>query len=323
MWNLPIFPEQASELASRVDGVTFFLLGITAFFTVLIAGQVIYYGIKYRAGSRADRRGRVSTSHRTEFLWIGGTSTLAVIMYLVSTNVYFQLFDPPPDASEIYVVGKQWMWYTQHPEGRREQNELHVPLGKPIKLVMTSQDTIHSFYIPAFRVKGDVLPGRYTSIWFRPTKVGEYHLFCAEYCGANHSAMGGTIYVMEPADYEQWLAGSRGGGGGTATMASAGSQLFQQHHCAGCHGEVGQGGRGPSLVGLFGSNVPIQQPGGGVTTVKADEKYIRDSILAPKAQIVAGYDPIMPSYEGQISEPDLLQVIAYIKALGKSREERR
>lgn len=322
MWNLPLFPDQASEQAGQVDNVMFVLLGVTVFFTALIAGQIIYYGIKYRRGSRADRRGAVSTNHRLEATWIGGTFVLCLALYAYAAHVYFGLYNPPADASEIYVVGKQWFWYTQHPEGRRETNELHVPVGKPIKTLMTSQDVIHSFYIPAFRVKQDVLPGRYSSIWFTPSKVGEYHLFCAEYCGAKHSAMGGTIYVMEPADYEAWLAHGRGGGSGAATMATAGSQLFQQYHCNGCHGETGQGGRGPSLAGLFGGTVPIQQ-GKSVTTVKADEKYLRDSIMTPQAQVVAGYEPLMPSYQGQIGEQDLLQIIAYIKALGRSREERR
>ena len=316
MWNLPLFPDQASDQAAKVDGVTFFLLAITVAFTVLIAGQVIFFGIKYRMGSKADRSGKKSASHRLEAFWIGGTFILCVIMYGVSTHVFFQLYDPPPDASEVYVVGKQWMWYLQHPEGKRETNELHVPIGKPIKLLMTSQDTIHSFYIPAFRIKQDVLPGRYTSLWFRPTKVGKYHLFCAEYCGANHSRMGGYVTVMELADYEVWLSSKADGSGGNKSMASAGAELFQQHHCAGCHGENGQGGRGPSLIGLLGKDVPIAIKGGGVTTVKADEKYIRDSILEPQSQVVAGYDAIMPSYKDQISEPDLLQIIAYIKGLG-------
>ena len=325
MWNLPLFPEQASEQASQVDLVTFVLLGVTTFFTLLIAGQVIYFGLKYRAGSRADRGGRSSSSHKLEIFMIGGALVLCVVMYLISTHVFFNLYNPPADATEVYVVGKQWMWYTQHPEGRREQDELHVPLGKAIKLIMTSQDVIHSFYIPAFRVKQDVLPGRYTSLWFRPTKVGAYNLFCAEYCGANHSIMGGTIYVMEPSDYEDWLAsgansGTSGSLGGVS-MADAGAQLFQQRHCVDCHSKDGQGGRGPALAGLFGKDVAIQHGGGGgVSTVKADERYIRDSILTPKAQVVAGYQPIMPSFQGQLSEPDLMQIIAYIKGLGTGQE---
>lgn len=317
MWNLPLFPDQASDQAAKVDAVMFFLLAITVFFTVLIAGQVIYFGIKYRAGSKASRIGKKSASHKQETFLIGSTFVLCVIMYAVSTHVFFQLYDFPPDASEVTVVGKQWMWYLQHEKGKRETNELHVPLGKPIKLNMISQDTIHSFYIPAFRIKQDVLPGRYTSLWFRPTKVGKYHLFCAEYCGADHSLMGGYVTVMEPADYEAWLSSNADGSAGGTSMASAGAQLFQQHHCAGCHGENGQGGRGPSLIGLLGKDVPVTVKGGGVSTVKADENYIRNSILEPQTQIVAGYDPIMPSYKDQISEPDLLQIIAYIKGLGK------
>jgi cytochrome c oxidase subunit 2 len=319
MWNFPFLPDQASEQAAQVDGVMYVLLAVTAFFTALIAGQVIVFGIRYRAGSKANRGGRKSTSHRLEVFWIGGTFVLCVVMYIISTHVYFQMYNPPADASEIYVVGKRWMWYLQHPEGRREQDELHVPVGKAIKLVMTSQDVIHSFFVPAFRVKQDVIPGRTTALWFRPTKPGAYHLFCAEYCGTNHSRMIGTVYVMEPADFENWLAGGPESGN-RVSMATGGEQLFQRNHCTDCHSPAGQANRGPTLAGLSGSNVPIQQGGGQVMTVKADDAYIRESILDPRAKIVAGYDPIMPSFKDQISEQDLFQIVAYIKSLGKGQE---
>ena len=237
-------------------------------------------------------------------------------MFSWASVLFFNIYEPPPDALEVYVVGKQWMWYTQHSEGRAEINELHVPIGKPIKLTMTSQDVIHSFFIPAFRTKQDVLPGRYTSLWFEPTQVGRYHLFCAEYCGTNHSKMIGSIYVMEPVEFAQWL--SEAGPG--PSLASQGEQLFVQHHCAGCH-RGSQIVHAPRLEGVYGNTVPIQS-GKDVRFTRADDRYIRDSILRPKSEVVAGYEPVMPSFEGQISEADLLKMIAYIKSIGAKEATR-
>jgi cytochrome c oxidase subunit 2 len=212
---------------------------------------------------------------------------------------------------EIYVVGKQWMWKLQHPEGRREINELHVPVNQPVKLVMTSEDAIHSFYLPEFRIKQDVLPGRYTSEWFEATKPGTYHLFCAEYCGTNHSRMIGSIYVMEQLAYQNWLSGGATG----ESMAVAGEKMFDQLGCSGCHRQD-ERGRCPSLYGVFGSTVPLTNG----QKVIADEAYVRESILHPEAKIVAGYQPIMPTFEGQVTEEGLLQLIAYIKSM--KREQR-
>ena len=211
------------------------------------------------------------------------------------------------------------MWKAQHPEGSKEINELHVPVGQPVRLIMTSQDVIHSFFIPAFRVKQDVLPGRYTSLWFEPTKVGRYHLFCAEYCGTDHSRMGGWVTVMEPADYEEWLEPA---GTETTGMAAAGEQLFRQYHCSGCHG-ANVDGQVPAAGGrLRRPGAAAQRPGrpeSGAEIIKADERYIRDSILLPKSQVVAGYEPLMPSFAGQIPEEDLLKIIAYIKSIGRGK----
>jgi cytochrome c oxidase subunit II len=312
MWDVPLFPEQASTTAAKVDALYFGLLGLTFFFVALIYGLLLYFGIKYRRGSRADRSNPVSTSHKIEALWIGIPFVISIVFFVWASRVYFELYNPPKDAAEVFVVGKQWMWYLQHPEGKRETNELHVPLGRPVKLTMTSQDVIHSFFVPAFRMKQDVLPGRYTSTWFQPTKTGRYHLYCAEYCGTNHSVMGGFVYVMEPADYERWL--SQGSVG--ESMVTAGAKLFQQYHCNGCHG-ANPTVRAPRLEGVFGGPVPVQE-GKSTRMVVADDRYLRDSILMPQSQIVAGYDPVMPSYEGQISEPDLLQILAYIKSLGRN-----
>jgi cytochrome c oxidase subunit 2 len=310
MWNFPLFPEQASSNAERVDSLFFFELAIVFFFTTLICVLILSFAARYRAGSNVDRSHPPLSSRRLEVIWIGIPLTLSLVMYVWATVLFFDLYEPPGDAFEISVVGKQWMWYLQHPEGRAEINELHVPIGQPVRLTMTSQDVIHSFFVPAFRIKQDVLPGRYTTLWFRPTKVGRHHLFCAEYCGTNHSLMTGWVYVMEQADYERWLS-ERGSG---PSMAEEGEQLFVRHHCAGCH-QGSQIVHAPRLEGVFGHPVPIQE-GKDVRFVTADERYIRDSILMPKSQIVAGYEPVMPSFQGQISEQDLLKILAYIKSIG-------
>ena len=231
---------------------------------------------------------------------------LALGVFVWATVLYFHLITPPPNAMEMYVVGKQWMWKLQHPEGKKEINELHVPLGESVRLTMTSEDVLHSFYIPAFRVKKDVVPGRYTNLWFKATQVGSYHLFCAEFCGTEHSRMIGTVHVLEPQDYEAWLTG----GSANEPMEVAGERLFEQYACHTCHKMDGTG-RGPSLSGLFGKTVALE--GGGTAVV--DEAYIRESILNPSAKIMAGYKPIMPTFKGQISEEGIIQLIAYIKSL--------
>jgi cytochrome c oxidase subunit 2 len=211
---------------------------------------------------------------------------------------------------EIFVTGKQWMWKVQHPEGQREINELHLPLGRQVKFTMISEDVIHSFYIPAFRLKKDVIPGRYTSYYVTPTKLGDYHLFCAEYCGTQHSGMIGTVHVMSPTEYEKWVSG------GDESMTARGEALFGQYGCSTCHLPNGKG-RGPSLVGVYNSIVKLQ----GGTTVKADDAYIRESVLNPRAKIVDTYPTIMPTFQGQISEEGLLQIIAYVKSLEKEEGE--
>ena len=310
MWNFPLFPDQASSMAPQVDALYFFELGVAAFFTALICIFIVTFAARYRQKSNVDRSNPPTASRLMEVLWIAIPLALGMVMFVWGANLFFRIYDPPGNALEVAVVGKQWMWYVQHAEGRSEINELHVPLGGPVRLRMTSQDVIHSFYVPAFRVKQDVLPGRYTSLWFEPTQVGRYHLYCAEYCGTNHSTMGGWVTVMEPVDYQRWL--TEGGVG--PSMAEEGQRLFVQHHCAGCH-RGSQTVKAPQLEGVFGKPVPIQD-GKEVRFVTADPAYIRDSILMPKAHIVAGYEPLMPSFKDQISEPDLLKIIAYIKSIG-------
>jgi cytochrome c oxidase subunit 2 len=313
MWQgFPIYPDQASTIAQGVDRLHFFLTGITLFFTAIIFSTIFYFAVKYRRRSEDEKPPLILGSLPLELAWTLIPLALTVIVFVWSSSLYFRNARPPAASMEIFVVGKQWMWVIQHPEGPREINELHVPVGRPVKLTMTSQDVIHDFYIPAFRVKRDVLPGRYSSIWFQATKTGQYHLFCAQYCGAMHAAMGGWVYVMTPADYEQWLSGGAKG----ESMAAAGNRLFGQYGCVSCHIADGTG-RGPVLQGVFGHPVKLQDG----RTVMADEAYVRESILNPSAKIVDGYTPIMPTFQGQISEEQVLQLIAYIKSLGA--EERK
>ena len=263
-----------------------------------------YFAIKYRRRSEDERPARISEFLPLEIAWTTIPLLLTVAMFLWGSSLYMMDSRPPTASSEIFVIGKQWMWHLQHPEGVREINELHVPVGRPIKLTMTSEDVIHDFFIPAFRVKKDVIPGRYSSIWFQATKTGTYHFFCAQYCGAYHSHMTGWVYVMSPVDYQHWLSGGIKG----ESMAVAGAELYQRFGCVTCHGT----GKGPSFAGLFGKPVLLSNG----QTVLADEDYVRESILYPSAKIVNGYPAIMPTFKGQVSEEQLLQLIAYIKSLG-------
>lgn len=309
-WGL--MPEQGSTTASQVDALYWALIGLSVFFIAIIVIPMLFFLIKYRRGSTADRTKLPPGTVKTEISWILGLVVIALIFFVWSAATFFRIQTPPRNALEIQVIGKQWMWKLQHPQGKREINELHVPVGRPVRLLMTSQDVIHSFYIPAFRIKQDVLPGKLTSTWFTATKPGVYHLFCAEYCGTKHSGMIGQVIAMEPADYEAWL---RSGEQGQSVM-QAGAALFRSRGCSGCHAEGSQI-RAPRLEGVYGRPVPLQA--GGV--IVADEQYIRDSILLPGNQIVAGYENLMPSYQGMLNESELLQLIAYIKSLGVAGEE--
>lgn len=306
MWDFPLFPDQASTIASGVDGVYFLLVGLSVFFAVLVFFFIFLFAIRYRRGTTADRSGLVFESAKLEFFWSFVPLLLALTVFVIQAMAYFNLYRPPIDALEIYIVGKQWMWKAQHPEGQDEINELHVPVNRPVRLIMTSQDVIHSFFIPAFRVKQDVLPGRYTSMWFEATEPGTYHLFCTEFCGTDHAEMGGSVIVMPEAEYQQWLTGDSG----NVPLAEAGAAQFQQLGCVTCH-QADEQGRGPSLVGVFGEEVELE----GGQTVTADEEYLRESIVNPRAKIVAGYPSIMPTYQGQISDEGLQQIVAYLKSL--------
>lgn len=310
MLGFPLFPDQASTMATRVDALFYFLLSVSGFFASLICILIVVFAVKYRRRSEDERPPVISGDLRLEALWTVIPLGFTMVMFVWGAKLFFVTYHPPIDSLEINVVAKQWMWKVQHPEGRLEIDELHIPVGRPIKLMLTSQDVIHDFFVPAFRVKKDVLPGRYTTVWFEATKAGEYHLFCSQYCGTQHSGMVGRIIVMEPTHYQAWLSGEATG----VSMAMAGERLFKRLGCAACHPE-NDTGRGPSLVGLFGKTVRLQ----GGRSVTADENYIRESILNPQAKIVAGYQPIMPTFKGLISEDGILQIVAYLKSL--RREE--
>lgn len=302
----PLFPERASSIAQQVDYLYYFLTGVTLFFSALIFSLVFYFAVRYRRRSEDERPRPIFGSLGLEAFWSVVPLILTMVMFFWGADLFYTIRTPPSDATQLYVVGKQWMWKIQHPDGQREINELHVPLGRPVKLTMTSEDVIHSFYIPAFRIKMDVLPGRYTQMWFTATKTGEYHLFCAEYCGTKHSGMRGRVVVMEPAEYEAWLSGAPAG----ETLEESGARLFRQFNCHTCH-EAGPTARGPALHEILGKTVRLASG----ETVVVDEGYLRESIVLPNAKLVAGYEPVMPTYQGQISEEGVVQLIAYLKSL--------
>jgi len=304
--QVPLFPEQASTAASRVDGLFFFLVGVSAFISILIASLIIVFAVKFRRRASNTETKRITGSTKLELFWTGIPCILALVMFVWGAKIYVFISRPPDDASEIYVVAKQWMWKLQHPEGQREINELHIPVNRPVKLILTSEDVIHDFFVPAFRVKVDVVPGRFVHAWFQATKPGRYHLFCSQYCGTNHSGMIGTVVVMEPDEYRRWLT-SRAEG----SLALEGRKLFLKYQCVSCH-SANANARAPVLEGLY--NQPVALEGGG--SVIADETYLRESIVLPDAKIVAGWRPIMPGFQGQVSEEELVKLIAFIKALG-------
>jgi cytochrome c oxidase subunit 2 len=301
-----LLPERASTLADDVDNLNLYLVLVTGFFAVLIFTLVIVFAVKYRRRPGREHAVQTGGNIPLEVAWMVIPLVLAMVMFVWGAKTYYGIYRAPSDALDVYVVARQWMWKLQHAEGASEINELHVPIHRPVRLTMTSQDVIHSFYVPAFRIKQDVLPNRYTSIWFQATKVGEYHLFCAEYCGTKHSGMTGRVVVMSDADYQAWLAGRSSQG----SLAAGGRHLFLSLGCSACHTE-GPDARAPRLVGLFGTEVRLA--GGG--TVVADEAYLRESVLDPMAKVVSGFQPIMPVFRGRLTEDDLVMLVAYLKSL--------
>ncbi len=306
--QIPLFPDRATAIAREVDAIYFFGLGIATIFSILVAVLVAYFAIRYRRRHHDEVGQREQAPAWLELVWSIIPLGILLFMFAWGADVYFKARRAPANAVEYYATGKQWMWKFQHPQGNREINDLHVPVGVPIKLIMTSEDVIHSFWVPEFRVKMDVLPGRYTNLWFEVDKVGTYRLLCNEYCGAEHSLMGGRIFAMEPADYESWLAG----GQPQTALTKTGEQVFAEKTCNTCHKNEA-GALGPSLDGVFGNEREFADG----TTVIADENYLRESILEPRAKLVKGYQALMPTFQGQVDEEELVLLIEYIKSLGQ------
>jgi cytochrome c oxidase subunit 2 len=299
---------RASTGAGGVDALYIFLVMLSALMSATIFTLILVFATRYRRRRGVEAQ-PIEGSTPLEITWSVIPLCIFMVIFVWGAVIYFKERTPPRGATEVYVVAKQWMWKLQHEEGPREINELHVPVGRDVKMILTSQDVIHSFYVPAFRIKQDVLPGRYTTLWFHPTRPGTYHLFCAEYCGTQHSGMIGQVVVLDPAQYQTWLSG----GGASGSLASDGHNLFLQLGCSTCHRSDTQG-RGPDLTGLFGKKVQLEDG----RTIVADENYIRESILTPAAKVVSGFKPIMPVFQGLVSEEQLTALVAYVKSLTPS-----
>jgi cytochrome c oxidase subunit II len=303
---LPFFPPQGSTHAASVDALYLFFVAVTAFFSVLIATLIIVFAVRFRRRAVDEVGAPIHGSLVLELTWTFIPLVIAMVMFVWGASLYFQITTPPSNAMEVYVVGKRWMWKAQHVTGQREINELHVPVGQPVKLIIGSEDVLHAYWVPAFRMKMDAVPGRTTTMWFEASTPGEYQLFCAEYCGMSHSRMIGRVVAMEPGAFQTWLAGGKA----TGSMADLGAKVFTDLGCATCHMDAGQG-RGPSLRGIFGAQVTLANG----QKVTADEAYIRESILTPNAKMVAGFQPLMPTFQGVVSEEQIAQLIAYVKTL--------
>jgi cytochrome c oxidase subunit 2 len=302
-----LMPTAASTIAGRTDALFFSLLGVSAAMALLLTVLAVVFCIRYRKGSNVSRRNAPDHANGLEWTWTVAPLLAFIGLYLWGAYDYSALTRPPGDAMPVFVVAKQWVWTLEHANGVREIDELHIPVGKPVRLLMSSQDVIHSFYVPEFRIKQDVVPGRYTSIWFTATRAGTYHLLCAEFCGTDHASMAGGIVAMPPEQFSQWLAQGRNG----PDLIARGYRLFREHGCAGCH-DARSSVHAPSLEHLFGRRIFLQEG----RAVIADETYIRDSIIEPTKDVVAGYAPIMPSFAGQFSESDLMALVQYLRSDG-------
>jgi cytochrome c oxidase subunit II len=304
-----LIPEQASTMASDVDQLYWFIIGVTAFFGILVCVLVVYFAVRYRTDDPLKIGAPITGSIPLELAWSVIPFLISVVIFVWAAQVFFDLYRPPDQTLEIYATGKRWMWKFQHLDGKAEINALHVPVGRPVKVTFTSEDVLHSLYFPSFRTKADAIPGRYSTVWFEATKTGEWHIFCAEYCGTRHSGMIGMVTVMEPAAYQAWLSGNEGGG----TLASRGERLFSELACNTCHLNDGSG-RGPSLVDKFGAQ---EQLANG-SIVNVDETYVRESILTPQLKVVAGFQPVMPTFQGLVNEEGVMALIEYVKSLQSS-----
>jgi cytochrome c oxidase subunit II len=311
LFNFPLAPPSASNFAQEYDFVFYLTLALTVFFTAIVGFGVVFFVLRYRRGTKADRSRPIYEDLRLELTWTIIPLILGLGMFFLGARLFVKMRTPPADAQDIFVVGKQWMWHVQHSNGVRENNTLHVPVGKPVKLTLISQDVLHAFYIPAFRTQIHVVPGRYTTLWFTATQAGEYHLFCGMYCGTQHSEMGGKVVAMEPRAYAEWIAN----GGNTVppmTMAQAGKRVWDRVACGNCHGPADTV-RAPSLVGIFGKKRNFTDG----SSLVADETYVRESIIRPQNHITQGYgDNTMLPYQDTLSEEELLNLLAYIKTLG-------
>jgi cytochrome c oxidase subunit 2 len=306
IFGIPIFPEQASVFAKDVDALYFFILATCAFFAAIVSVAVIWLGIKYHRTHDSQIGARIEGNLPLELIWSVIPTIISMFMFGWGASVFYHLRTPPAEALHLYAVGKQWMWKFQHLEGQREINELHLPAGRPVKITISSEDVIHSLYFPAFRTKMDAIPGRYTELWFEAQTPGVYHIFCTEYCGTNHAGMIGNVTVLEPAAYQAWLQG----GGMEGTLAQRGAKLFNDLACSTCHLDTGQG-RGPSLKDIVGTTVELADG----TTALIDEAYLRESILTSQAKIVKGFQPLMPTFQGLISEENLVALIEHVKSM--------
>lgn len=303
--DFPLFPRAASTAAGQIDTFYFFMVGVCGLLAVGVVFFIIYFALKYRRRHEDEPVSKEEAPIWLELVWTITPFFILMVMFGWGAWLFFEVSRPPAHALDVYVTAKQWMWKFQHVGGRSEINSLHVPVGRPVRLIMASEDVIHSFFVPEFRVHTDVLPHRYTYNWFEATVPGTYHLFCSEYCGTEHSRMIGSVYVLEPEDYQVWLAGGIQG-----SPAEAGQKLFVSLTCSTCHSDTATA-RGPVLTGLFGRERPLQDG----SMVRVDENYLRQSILNPGEKIAAGYQPIMPSFQGQVNEEQLVQLISYIKTL--------
>jgi cytochrome c oxidase subunit 2 len=305
--GIPLFPEQASTLAPRVDNLYFFIVAVTAFFGIVTSVVVVWFAMKYRTDNPLAVGTRITGSIPLELAWSLIPFVISIVIFVWATDVFMDIYRPPDQTLEIYATGKRWMWKFQHLDGKGEINELHIPAGRAVKVTFTSEDVLHSLYFPSFRTKADAIPGRYSSVWFNATKPGVYHIFCAEYCGTQHSGMVGKVHVLEPAAYQAWLSGSGADSGGS--LATRGERLFNDLACNTCHQDAG-GGRGPSLVNRFGAQERLAS--GEMVTI--NDSYVRESILNPQLKIVNGYQPLMPTFQGMVSEEGVMALIEYVKS---------
>ncbi|HEV7238291.1 MAG TPA: cytochrome c oxidase subunit II [Thermoanaerobaculia bacterium] len=305
MNDFPLFPEQASSVAPLVDGLYLGLVVITGAVSLLIWFVIFYFAVKYRRRPNNELAQEQEPPVALEMTWTIVPTIIFMGIFIAGAWLFFRLNRVPSNALEVYATGRQWMWKFQHPTGQREINTLHVPVGRPVKITLASEDVIHSLWFPSFRVKMDVLPNRFRVMWFEATKTGSFHIFCAEYCGTKHSGMIGTVVVMEPTEYQRWLAG-----GSEGSLASQGEKLFAKYACNTCHMDTATG-RGPVLAGLYGQTRPLA----GGENVVVDDNYIRESILNPTAKIAAGFQPLMPTFQGQVSEDDLIRLLSYVKSI--------